>query len=421
MSTRVPLWSSFVRLYRGDGLFRSSLDFAVIGMAVYLFIAPLPLPSLGWLAGSGAGATGAHAAPSGTTPPAAATAVPGIAQAANPHNGQQPAAFKVSRAWFKLSDPEIEPMLNKAADLVERRDGSAALAVLNEIGRPDDPNVANLSAYGYLLVRDKDAMQRAYDAHLRAAQAGHPESMHQVGQMLRLGSAGHIDLAAAVDWYEKSAAAGSAEGATLAGRAYVNGWSRPVDYAKGASYYRMGAERGDLWGMNNLGALYFNGNGVTADRAAGRDWFEKAASGGLVAAKHNMATMLHKGLGGPRDIDGFLKWDQEAANQGYAPALYDLGIFYLEPDDGRSADAARAAVYLRQAAVKRHPPAEFALATLYDRGVGMPPNPVQAFVYYSLALRSGEPAAKERLDALRLRMNALDLENAQKLVAAASS
>jgi hypothetical protein len=46
---------------------------------------------------------------------------------------------------------------------------------------------------------------------------------------------------------------------------------------------------------------------------------------------------------------------------------------------------------------------------------------VQAFVYYSLALRGGHAAARARLDALRKRMNANDVATAQKPVAAASS
>ena len=51
----------------------------------------------------------------------------------------------------------------------------------------------------------------------------------------------------------------------------------------------------------------------------------------------------------------------------------------------------------------------------------MPGNLVQAFVYYSLALRQGDTPAQERLEALRRRMNPHALEIAQKLVTAASS
>jgi TPR repeat protein len=417
MTPRVPLSSALLRMYKGDGLFRSSVDFAVIGFAVYLFIAPLPLPSFNWAKQSGPKGQAATSAP--TTPPAQ---IPGIAQAANSRSATGKAGQKqlVPRQWFTLSDASIVPALNRAADEIDKESGAAARAILDEIGRPDDPNVANLSAYAHLLSRDKEAMNLAYGDHLRAANAGHPASMDQLGQMLRLGATGRIDMAGAADWYEKGAAAGSAQAATNAGRMYHNGWGRPVDHAKAARYYREGAERGDVWGMHNYGAALVNGQGIDRDAQGGRPWIEKAAAAGLAEAQHSAAVLARKGIGGPRDLDAFLRWAQAAASQGNAAALYDLGMFYLEPDDGRAADPLRAAGYLRQAAVKKHGAAQFAYATLCERGVGVPASTVQAFVYYSLALRNGETAAQSRLDALRKRMPAGEMETAERLVAAAS-
>jgi TPR repeat protein len=70
--------------------------------------------------------------------------------------------------------------------------------------------------------------------------------------------------------------------------------------------------------------------------------------------------------------------------------------------------------------LKKHAAAQFAFATLNERGVGVQRSTVQAFVYYSLALRNGEAAAQGRIEALRGQLDAKDLETAQKLVAAAS-
>jgi TPR repeat protein len=420
MTPRVPLSRALLRMYKGDGLFRSSVDFAVIGFGVYLFIAPLPLPSFDWTKQSGPKGPAVTSAPT-AAPAAAPVQIPGIAQAATSHQGGT-AGYKqmVHRQWFSLSDPSIVPALNRAADEIDKESGAAARAILDEIGRPDDPNVANLSAYAHLLSRDKDAMDLAYRDHLRAAEAGHPESMDQVGQMLRLGMTGHVDLARAADWYEKGAAAGGVGAPTNAGRMYYNGWARPVDHVKAVRYYREGAERGDVWGMQNYGAALVNGQGLDRDAQSGKVWIEKAAKAGLAQGQQAAAMLARKGLGGPRDLDAFLRWAQVAADQGNAAALYDLGMFYLEPDDGRAADPLRAAGYLRQAAVKKHGAAQFAYATLCDRGVGMPANTVQAFVYYSLALRNGETAAQARLDALRKRMPADQMETAERLVVAAS-
>jgi uncharacterized protein len=421
MTRRPPAARSVGRLYRSDGLFRSSLDFAVIGLAVYWFVAPLPLPSLDWLKPA------ATSNPTSSTPSngsAATAAAPfdttDIVQAATPARPLK-LVNKIPREWFKLSDPAIVPALQRAADQIDNGIAPAARKIIDEIARPNDPNVLNLSAYIHLLSREKEAKQHAFDDHLRAAEAGQPDSMDQVGQMLRVGGAGRVDIAAAVDWYERGAAAGSASAAANAGRAYVNGWARTVDFGKAARYYLQAAEAGDNWGMHNYGGLLVNGQGVSQDAEAGRRWIEKSALAGLSTAQHSMAKLARKGIGGPRDVDAFLKWAQAAADQGLAVAIYDLGMFYLKPDDGRPADPARAVGYLRQAAMKKYTAAQFAYATLCERGIGMPANQVQAFLYYSLALRSGEASAQGRLDALRARMAPQDIETAQKLVTAASS
>jgi len=412
VGTSVPASTTFLRLYQSDSMFRSSLDFAAIGLIVFLFVAPLPMPSLDWV-------TKTSVADQKT--PTAQVAVPtpsNIAMAASPPVTNSPE--KVRREWFKLADPAIVSALNKAADEIDNRAGKSAIVTLEGIGRPDDPNVLNLSAYAAMLSRDKESISSGFEFHLKAAKAGHPESMDQVGQMLRLGAGTRTNLAEAVDWYERGADAGSASAAINAGRAYANGWARPINHIKAHNYYRKAAEAGEPWGMHNFGAGFINGNGIPRDAELAREWIGKSAQAGLAAGQLSLAKLHRKGIGGPVDIDAFIKSAQAAVDQNFLPALYELGMFFLEPDDKRPADLVRAANYLRQAAIKKYPKAQYAYATLCERGAGVQQNHIQAFVYYSLALRGGEKAAEPRLEGLRSRMEAGDLKTAQKLVAASS-
>lgn len=406
---------SAARLYRSDPLFRSSLDFAVIGLSVYLFVAPLPVPSLDWLRSSAGSTPQQNASPSASPPTT-------TAQVADPSKQRKAnlSDVRIRREWFKLSPSVLVPELTKAADLIEAGAGRPALEILERLSQPDDPNVLHLSAIAHMLTRDKDSAPRAMKAHQGAAERGHPESMSELGQFLRLGAVGRVDPEAAADWYEKGAAAGSASAASQAGRAYYNGWARPVDRTRAATYYRQAAQGGDAWGMHNYGAALLNGDGAPPDAQAARGWIQKAADLNLPTAQHNLGKMMRKGVGGPRDLDGCLRWWHAAAEQGFAPALHDLGLFYLEPEDGRPADAGRAATYLRQAALRKHGPSQFAYAALYERGAGVSASPVQAFLFYTLALRNGESAARDRLDTLRSRMTAAELETAQKLIGAAT-
>lgn len=411
--------AAFTRLYASDAMFRSSLDFAAIGFAVYLFVAPLPLRSL-WndVPSSKVSNPGGTSAASHTTP----ILPTGIAQAANSSGGTAAGGrLKLDRNWLKLSDASITPQLSRAFDEVDARRRTSALEILDKIDRPDDPNVLWLRAICFALEGSKSSMASSLELLIKAGDAGHPDAMNEAGQYLRLGAAGRTDIAEAVRWYERGAAAGSAAAAANAGRAYVNGWARTNDPVKAYHYYQQAAEGGNKWGMHNLAGMLINeSSGIERNPKEGRAWMEKAARAGLTAAKLDLAEISRKGVGGPVDIDAYIEWAEQAANDGYAPALYSLGMYFLEPDAGKPADVVRAAGYLRQAATKKHAPAQFAYATLSERGVGMPANLTQAFIYYSLALRGGEKAAEERLSALRNRMTEHDIEAAQRLVAAST-
>src|ERR1043166_8680140 len=182
---RVPIPSSLLRLYRGDALFRSSTDFATIGLAVYLFVAP---PLFDWVVFARGAGTATSTSAGGV--PTAPMTPSGIRQAADPRASKANYSdSKVQRQWFTLSDPAIVPALQRAAGEIENGSGAAALATLVAIGRPDDPNVLHLSGYAHVLMRDKEGMSRAYEAQLRAAEVGDPQAMDQVGQFLRLGTA----------------------------------------------------------------------------------------------------------------------------------------------------------------------------------------------------------------------------------------
>ncbi len=204
--------------------------------------------------------------------------------------------------------------------------------------------------------------------------------------------------------------------AVAAGRAYASSRAQSFDRQKAAAYYRQAAEAGDPSGMHNYGAACINGQGVPHDPVAGREWIERSAHAGLAAAQHTLSVLARRGVGGERDLEAFVRWAQRAADQGVAPAFYDLGIYFLEPDGAHDADPPRAAEYLRQAALKQHPAAQYSYAMLCEHGVGVPANNIQAFVYFALALRGGQSAAQERLDRLRARMNARELTAAQNLL-----
>jgi hypothetical protein len=122
----------------------------------------------------------------------------------------------------------------------------------------------------------------------------------------------------------------------------------------------------------------------------------------------------------PGDAElAFIKWSQMAADAGLAAALYDLGMFVLSPDDSRPADVTRAAGYLEQAATKRFPAAQFAYATLCERGAGVPQNDVQVLSIIRWRCAAARRPPTRDWTRCAARMSSKDIETAQKLVSVA--
>ncbi len=65
-----------------------------------------------------------------------------------------------------------------------------------------------------------------------------------------------------------------------------------------------------------------------------------------------------------------------------------------------------------------HVESQYQLAILYEEGVGVPQNYVEAHRWYNLAAAQGHGTARAGRDALAARMTAADLSAAQKLAAA---
>ncbi len=110
--------------------------------------------------------------------------------------------------------------------------------------------------------------------------------------------------------------------------------------------------------------------------------------------------MYEAGLGVAQNYGEATKWYRKAAELGFATAQYHLGVLY-DVGEGVGRDYARSAEWYRLAAEQGYAPAQNNLGALYLRGWGnLEANPVQAYLWFSLAGEQGFPGAnKKRTDA----------------------
>jgi TPR repeat protein len=115
------------------------------------------------------------------------------------------------------------------------------------------------------------------------------------------------------------------------------------------------------------------------------------AEQGDVVAQFNIGVSYANGLGVPKNELEAARWFRKAADRGHANAQNRLGnIFQL------SKQYAEAAVWYRKAADQGHTQAQISLGLLYEGGLGMPQDYVEALKWYTLAAnRSTDPEQRD--------------------------
>ncbi|WP_165837671.1 tetratricopeptide repeat protein [Zavarzinia aquatilis] len=100
----------------------------------------------------------------------------------------------------------------------------------------------------------------------------------------------------------------------------------------------------------------------------------------------------------------------DAASQFDVGALYDNGM-------GVPADQVEAARWYQRAARQGDQTAMYNLAVMYEEGVGVGKDLVQAYVYYALAVEQGPPYAARNRDKVKGLLTPDELARADDLVA----
>ena len=163
---------------------------------------------------------------------------------------------------------------------------------------------------------------------------------------------------------------------------YDNGFGVPKNGSEAAKWYLLAANAGDAQAQANLGSMYLSGRGpIDFDEAL--KWNRLAAKQGNPAGQSNLATMYQlweKIL--PKDAEASpLRLYQLAANQGYAEAEHELGDIYMY-GLGVHLDYVEAAKWYRRAADQGDARAQLILAGMYARGLGVPRDNAEAAKWY---------------------------------------
>jgi localization factor PodJL len=168
---------------------------------------------------------------------------------------------------------------------------------------------------------------------------------------------------------------------------------------------RAAATAGDPAAELELALRFVDGRGVARDLGAAAQWFEQAAAQDLPLAQYRLATLYEKGLGLGRDPQLAMAWYAKAAGAGNARAMHNLAVMNAEAAAGGKPDYGEAAQWFRKAGQFGIRDSQFNLGVLYARGMGVPQDLVQSWLWFSLAAQQGDADAAKKRDEVAAKMD----------------
>ncbi len=180
---------------------------------------------------------------------------------------------------------------------------------------------------------------------------------------------------------------------------------------------RDAAAAGDPGAQTEVGLRWLEGRTLARDPKIAARWLELAAVQGAPVAEYRLAALYEKGIGVGRDPQLARSWYLKAANAGNARAMHNLAVLDAEDAGSGKPDYAEAASWFRRAGQFGVRDSQYNLGVLYGRGLGVPQDFGQSWLWFSLAAQQGDADAGKKRDEVGAKLDANGLAAASKALA----
>jgi TPR repeat protein len=194
------------------------------------------------------------------------------------------------------------------------------------------------------------------------------------------------------------------------------------DYSLALQEFSVLAKTGDAKAEYYMGRFYHYGEGVTVSGAEAAKWYRKAADKGVTGAQYNLGILYDQGNGVKEDAAEAARWFRKAADLNDPQAQFSLAYFY-QMGRGVKQDPGEAFKWYKRSADQGHAISYLAMGFSTRDGSGVAANKVEALKWFELAsaaLQEGmmRDVASRARDRIQAKMNATEIAQAEKLVAA---
>ncbi|WP_426029256.1 tetratricopeptide repeat protein [Brevundimonas sp. TWP2-3-4b2] len=234
---------------------------------------------------------------------------------------------------------------------------------------------------------------KARDYFRQAAQAGHAASQANYGYFLTEGIGGSRDASEGVRWLKTAADAGNSFGQAQYGMSLVL-----TDAAEAARFLIQAANAGEVAAQAMMGTFYAMGEGVARDDALAVRFLKAASDQGEAGSTGLLAGMYLTNRGGT-EAEG-VELLRQAAEAGDPASQMNYGLLLVQGNLVAKDELAGAAL-VRRAAYSGNNPARSLLGDLYNEGLGVPEEGIDAIFWWNLAAQEGDESAIARMAQVR--------------------
>lgn len=201
---------------------------------------------------------------------------------------------------------------------------------------------------------DPDAYRGESVAELEVlVRQGDPVASYKLGLVHAFGlQGGRPDHARAVPYFRAGAEAGHPGSQYQLGQMYASGQGVPKQPNHALRLFTAAAEAGHPGAAYSLGAMMLEGVGTAPDPRGGARWLEVAANAGVPEAQFNLGLLYFRGVGVRQNGYDAMTWFRRAAEFGEADAQTALGKLYLTGYDTVGQDIPEADRWLSAAAAQ---------------------------------------------------------------------
>ena len=179
------------------------------------------------------------------------------------------------------------------------------------------------------------------------------------------------------------------------GNRYYDGRGLPNDFRASLAWYVLAADHGSTYAKYILSELYGQGWIVDQDPEISGKWFENAQKQrNALLGMRELAQRYDDHEGGMYDEERAFFWFERAAMNNDVESQLWLGDYYSDYDHPNGIMALR---WYGRAAAAQEPQAYYGIAQIYDEGIAIPINYVEAAKWYEKAAKMGLAVAQYHL------------------------